>query len=494
MEKKNRRRPSLTQSVGLIVFLIVLIGVNVSLIGDDVLSGANQMTLLIAAGAAVCVALYNGYQWNELQDGMVRTVAGAIPAIMILLMIGVLSGTWMLSGIIPAMIHYGLYVLQPEYFLPATVAISALISVATGSSWSTVATVGVALLGIGRTLGFDEAVVAGAIISGAYFGDKISPLSDTTNLAAATTGTELFTHIRYMMYTTIPAIVLTLLIFTGFSLGHDGSLTSDVSVAETQRMIGECYRITPWLFVVPILVIVLIVLKMPSVPVLFIGSLVGGIFAVIFQPEMIGSLNGDTALTSGTAYKTVLRSMYGTIIPDTGNVQIDSLFTSRGMAGMLNTVWLILSAMIFGGVMEAGHFLERITEALIRRVRSTCGLVATTVGTCVLFNTTASDQYLAIVIPGKIFNSAYRKKRLAPEVLSRTLEDGGTVTSVLIPWNTCGATQSGVLNVATLAYLPYAFFCYLSPLMSILLACLNFKIRRLKDDGTNPDEESHKKS
>ncbi len=490
--RKTVKSPTVFQSLIPVAVLIVLIGLNVTLLGDETLAGANQMSLLIASGVTACIAIRNGKTWGDILEGIVRTLTGAIPAILILLMIGVLSGTWMLSGIIPAMIHYGLYVLRPEYFLPATVVISALISLATGSSWSTVATVGVALLGIGRTLGFGDPVIAGAIISGAYFGDKVSPLSDTTNLAAATAGTNLFTHIRYMLYTTLPTIFVTLIIFTILSIGG-GKIAADVSVADTQRMITDYYYISPVLFLVPLAAVAMIVFKMPPVPVLFVGSLLGGVMAVVCQPELIGLLSGDGALTDGGAYRVVSRAMYGTVSPETGDPMVDSLFTSRGMAGMLNTVWLIITAMIFGGVMEAGQFLERITTALIRRVRSTGGLVSATAGTCVLFNSTASDQYLAIVIPGKIFGSAYRRKGLAPEVLSRTLEDAGTATSVLIPWNTCGATQAGVLNVATVAYLPYAFFCYISPLMSILFAWLGLRIRRIPPQGALPETENRNK-
>lgn len=440
--RKTVKSPTVFQSLIPVAVLIVLIGLNVTLLGDETLAGANQMSLLIASGVTACIAIRNGKTWGDILEGIVRTLTGAIPAILILLMIGVLSGTWMLSGIIPAMIHYGLYVLRPEYFLPATVVISALISLATGSSWSTVATVGVALLGIGRTLGFGDPVIAGAIISGAYFGDKVSPLSDTTNLRPRRSPERISSRISVTCCTRLcPRHFVTLIIFTILSIGG-GKIAADVSVADTQRMITDYYYISPVLFLVPLAAVAMIVFKMPPVPVLFVGSLLGGVMAVVCQPELIGSLSGDGTLTAGGAYRVVSRAMYGTVSPETGDPMVDSLFTSRGMAGMLNTVWLIITAMIFGGVMEAGQFLERITTALIRRVRSTGGLVSATAGTCVLFNSTASDQYLAIVIPGKIFGSAYRRKGLAPEVLSRTLEDAGTATSVLIPWNTCGATQA----------------------------------------------------
>ncbi len=470
------------QAVVPILALITLIAFNVFLLGDDTLSGANQMALLFASFVAGGIAMYNGVSWNKIMQGILKTLNSSTGAIIILLMIGLLAGTWMLSGIIPAMIHYGLYILRPEYFLPAVVVIAAIVSVATGSSWSTVATVGVALLGVGQTLGFNDAVVAGAIISGAYFGDKVSPLSDTTNLASATTGTPLFTHIKYMMRTTVPTIVITLLLFTAISLFGNVS-NAEVSVAEVQNAITEYFNISPLLFVVPVIVVVMIAKKCAPIPTLFIGGVLGGIAAIIAQPDIIAMLAGEESLTAGGAYTVVMRAMYGSTEFVTGNAVMDDLFTTNGMAGMLNTVWLIIIAMIFGGVLEAGRFLEKITSALIDKVnKSQGGLVTTTAATCVLFNLTTSDQYISIVIPGKMFGSAYRRSRLAPEVLSRTLEDSATATSVLIPWNTCGATQASVLGVATVAYLPYAFFCYLSPLMSMLFAWLNIRIHRLTDE------------
>ena len=474
----NHKRPTILQSVIPILVLIGLISLNVITLGDDTLSGANQISLLIASSVATCIALYNKVTWQDILKGILHTLSAAMPAILILMMIGALAGTWMLSGIIPAMIHYGLYILRPDYFLPAAVIIAAIIAIATGSSWSTIATVGVALLGIGQTLGLNDAMIAGAIISGAYFGDKVSPLSDTTNLASATAGVNLFTHIRYMMFTTVPTILITIILFTIISLCIDVQPT-DMSVDAVQQTITSTYHISPLLFIVPIIVIGMIARRVEPVPVLFLGAILGAILALITQSDVITQLSGQETLTFKNAYRIITQAMYGSLSINTGNPTVDTLFSTSGMAGMMNTIWLIITAMIFGGVMEAGQFLERITSALIQRVHSTGGLVTTTTGTCLLFNATASDQYIAIVVPGKMFYNAYRKNRLAPEVLSRTLEDTGTVTSVLFPWNTCGATQSSVLGVSTFTYLPYAFFCYLSPVMSILFAWLNIKIRRL---------------
>ncbi len=473
------KSPTLLQSLLPLLALIGLIGLNVALLEDDTLSGANQLSLLIASALAVGIATYNRVPWSRILQEILHTLGNSLSSILILMMIGVLAGAWMVGGIIPAMVYYGLYILQPAYFLPAAVVIAAVISVATGSSWSTVATVGVALLGIGQALGFPPPLIAGAIISGAYFGDKISPLSDTTNLASAVARVELFTHIRYMLYTTVPTMFITLVLFTVISLCGSGGDPAPGSVAELQGHISSYFRITPWLFLVPAAVLVMIARKMPALPALFIGALLGVVAALVFQGDVIASLGGGEHSRAAETYRVLSRALYGSTQIQTGVASLDNLFSSHGMAGMMNTIWLIVTAMVFGGVMEAGGFLERITSLLIRRVRSDGSLVATTAASCVLFNATASDQYIAIVVPGRMFARAYRRRGLAPEVLSRTLEDAGTATSVLIPWNTCGATQAGVLGVATFAYLPYAFFCYLSPLMSILFASLNIRIRRI---------------
>lgn len=478
----EERRPTVLQSLVPIVLLIGLILLNVFLLGDDTLSGANQLSLILASAVAAGIALYNRVKWEKLLNGILHTIGSSMSAILILLMIGMLSGAWMVSGVIPAMIYYGLDILRPEFFLPATVIIAAVISLATGSSWSTIATVGVALLGIGKALGFSEPIVAGAIISGAYFGDKVSPLSDTTNLAAATAGVDLFTHIRYMMTTTVPSVIITILLFTGITFFMGGG-SEMASIAETQAAIAENFVITPWLFIVPVLVIVLIAKKMPALPALLFAALIGIVFALIFQMDLLERLAGEP-LTGSTLYTLLTKSLYGTTAIPTDDATISGLLTTRGMAGMMNTVWLIVSAMIFGGIMEAARFLERLTGAILQRVHGTGGVVTTAASTCILFNVAMGDQFMSIIIPGRMFRSAFRQARLRPEVLSRTLEDSATVTSVLVPWNTCGATQAGVLGVATVAYLPFAFFCYISPLMTVIFAWLNIRIRRLPAEQT----------
>lgn len=461
-----------------ILVLIVLLAYNVFLYGDNSLGGANQLALLFAAATASMVGVKFGSKWSAILKGISKSISSTTPALIILLLIGALAGTWLLSGIVPAMIYYGLQILNPKIFLFATAVITAIVSLATGSSWSTIATIGIALLGIGQALGLPTGLIGGAIISGAYFGDKMSPLSDTTNLAPAMVGTDLFTHIRYMMYTTIPSFAITLIIFLVIGFTYITSGEQDIN--ELLSAISNSFNVSGWLFLVPILVIALIIKKTPAIPALLIGTLLGGIFAVIFQSEVVMSITNADTLNFSSAYMAVINAMGSDIAINTDNEMINNLLSTRGMAGMLNTIWLIICAMIFGGAMEAAGLLRRVAEPIIRYAESTGSLIATTVGTCVFFNITASDQYLSIVVPGRMFTDTYKEKGLAPENLSRTLEDSGTVTSVLVPWNTCGATQSAVLGVATFAYLPFCFFNLISPLMTIAYGYFGIKIKKLK--------------
>jgi len=473
------KMPSLGLALVPVVFLILFLTVNVLIFGDGALDGSNQIVLLISAGLAAVLAMRLGYSWETLQDGIVKSISSTLSAIIILLFIGALAGTWFLSGIVPAMIYYGLDILSPGIFLVAACIVCAIVAIATGSSWTTVATVGVALLGIGKTLGLSEAMIGGAIISGSYFGDKLSPLSDTTNLAPAMAGTDLFTHIRYMIYTTGPSMIITLIIFgfLGFSANSDGAL-GDVEVVKSAIL--EKFTINPWLFLVPVVVLVMIARKTPAIPALFFGSLLGAVFALIFQmPTVLEVADMPEASLFYQAFAGTMKAMYGSISVTTSNEIVNDLFSTGGMAGMLYTIWLVVCAMIFGGVMETAGFLKRIANAIISLAHSTGSLVASTVGTCVFFNLTASDQYLAIVVPGRMYADVYKKRGLDAKVLSRTLEDSGTVTSVLVPWNTCGMTQATVLGVATLTYLPYAFFNIISPFMTMLFAYANIKIARI---------------
>ena len=470
------RQPTLLESMIPILFLVPLLFANVAIFEGDATYGSNQIALILSAAVAALVALRTGTSWETMQDGMVKSISSAMSAILILLLIGSLAGTWLLSGIVPAMIYYGLQVLNPTIFLFAAVVVCAVVAVATGSSWSTVATVGIALLGIGKALGLSEGVIGGAIISGSYFGDKMSPLSDTTNLAPAMAGTDLFTHIRYMTLTTVPSITITLIIFLVMGFTAD-EVTSSAGVAGVLAALDSAFTINGWLFVVPVVVIGMIVRKVPAIPALLAGTLLGALCALIFQPQVLREISGGVPGLAG-AYTAVMQAMFADIAIVTDDQMVNELLATGGMAGMLNTVWLIICAMVFGGVMESAGMLARITQSIVQFAHSTGSLIASTAGTSIFFNLTASDQYLAIVVPGRMYADVYRERGLKPENLSRTLEDSGTVTSVLIPWNTCGATQATVLGVETLVYGPYAFFCYISPLMTVLFGYLNIRIAR----------------
>lgn len=473
------KRPTLVHAFIPIATLVVFLSINVIVFGSGATDGPNQIALLLAASVAGVISWRLGHTWEAIEASIVKSISSAMGAMLILLVIGSLSGTWLLSGIVPAMIYYGLKILNPTIFLFAACVVCCIVSLATGSSWSTIATVGIALLGIGKTLGIHEGVIAGAIISGAYFGDKMSPLSDTTNLAPAMAGTDLFTHIRYMVLTTVPTLVITLLIF--FIWGFTNNTSGSTDTNEVLTAIDQAFNLNPLLFIVPALVLFMIVRKVPAIPALLVGSILGGVFAIIFQPQIIDQISGISNDPVRSSFIAVMNAFAVSINIQTNNAMISELLSSGGMAGMLNTIWLILGAMIFGGVMESCGLLMRIVEEIIKFAHSTGSLVASTAVTSIFFNLTAGDQYMAIAIPGRMFSETYRKKGYKPELLSRTLEDAGTVTSVLVPWNTCGATQAKVLGISTWAYAPYCFFCIISPLMTVLQAYLNYKIRRLDD-------------
>ena len=404
-----------------------------------------------------------------------QSVAGAI---LILLFVGALAGTWLASGIIPAMIYYGLTILHPSIFLPSCIIICAIISLATGSSWTTSATVGIALIGIGKALGLPPGMIAGAVISGAYFGDKLSPLSDTTNLAPAMSGGDLFTHIKYMTLTTVPSIIITILVFV--MLGFFQEQKGNADILTLLNQIELKFKINYWLFIVPAFVVFLISRKTPPLIALFSGTILGAVFALIFQPDIILELSGEKIYNFSSAYRGVLNAITIGSQIETDNKLLYELFSSGGMKGMLDTIWLIICAMVFGGIMEAIGALSSITNTLLSWAKNTFQLFASTVATCLTINLTASDQYLAIVIPGRMFSKAYQDRNLAPENLSRTLEDSGTVTSALIPWNTCGAYQASVLNVSVADYFIYAVFNWISPFITLFYVAFKIKIRSLK--------------
>jgi len=478
MDKIKYRRPSFFESIFPIIFLVILLSINVSIFKDDALSGSIQIVLILSSAVASLVAMRLGFKWKDIQKGIVKSIDSSLPSILILFLVGSLAGSWMLSGIVPAMIYYGIQILNPKIFLFAACIISIIVSMATGSSWTTTATIGIALIGIGKALNISEGLIAGSILSGAYFGDKMSPLSDTTNLAPAVAGGDLFSHIRYLMYTTLPSIGICLIIFILMGLTN----VNDINLNNTEIIlssISDKFYISPVLFVVPLIVILLIYKKVQAVPSLFIGVFLGSIFALIFQTNLVYEISqtGDSGWTS--LFVGTMKSLYGTITITTSSDMVNELLTSSGMYGMLGTIWLIISAMIFGGIMEKAGFLNSIADLILKKVNSTGSLVTSTAGSCIFFNLTASDQYMSIVVPGRMFSAIYKNKNLAPENLSRTLEDSGTVTSVLVPWNTCGAYHASVLNVATLTYLPYCFFSLISPIMTILVAYFRIKIKKL---------------
>ncbi|WP_438977997.1 Na+/H+ antiporter NhaC [Polaribacter sp.] len=463
---------SLFESLIPVVILMSLLAYNIFFVEDQEWFGAytNQFILLLGGLAAAVVGVFKKVPFAIMFQEILENLKSILVPIAILFLVGALAGTWLVSGIIPAMVYYGLQVLSPALFLPVSIIIAAIISIATGSSWTTSATVGIALVSIGSALGIPTGMIAGAVISGAYFGDKMSPLSDTTNLAPAMAGTDLFTHIRYMFYTTIPSILITLIVFSVLS----GTIetTGDADVSNLLNVVQSTFNITPWLFIVPLLVIVLIVFKVKPLISLGIGVLSAIVLALIFQNDVLLSIS-DSKFTS------ILDSILIETQVETDNEKLTQLFSAKGMQGMLWTVYLIICAMVFGGVMDGIGALAKITKSLLSVATSIFGLFASTVASCLGLNIVASDQYLAIVVPGKMFKKAYEDRGLAPENLSRTLEDSGTVTSVLIPWNTCGAYQSGVLGVSVADYFVYAIFNYLSPMMTLIFAAFNIQIRRL---------------
>ncbi len=456
--------------------LIALIFICVSVFGTDALDGATQVSLLIASAICVLVGYLTGrVEWDALEREMTDKIASCMPSIIILLLIGAIGGTWMVSGIVPTMIYYGVQVLRPEWFLVSSSVFCALVSVMVGSSWTTVATIGVALMGIGRALGFDDGWVAGSIITGAYFGDKLSPLSDTTVLASSVSGTPLFTHIRYMMTTTIPTFCVSLLVFTVAGLLINVSGSSDVAFLEELK---DTFFISPWLLLVPVLTGVMIARRWPAMVVLFLAALMAAVVAGCCQPELIAQIAGRAEDGLLASYEGVMKVIYAPTRLQTGSEMLDELVRTGGMAGMMPTVWLIICAQVFGGVVTATGVLRDMMGLLLRFVRGTGSLVGSTVMTGIFCNVALADQFLSIILTSSVFKDIYRERGYESRLLSRTCEDGATVTSVLVPWNTCGLVQSTVLGVATLTYLPYCFFNLLSPVASIVFAAFGWGIRR----------------
>ena len=474
-------KPSAMVSLMPFIVLVAALSMVIYVFGADALSGASQVALMFSAGVTVVLAmiLYK-IPWKIFEDAILDNITSVGTSIVILLLIGAVAGSWMVSGVVPTLIHYGMKVIFPEIFLFASCVISALIAVMTGSSWTTIATIGVALVGIGTAQGYEPGWIAGAIISGAYFGDKVSPLSDTTVLASSSAGTPLFTHIRFMMVTTVPSFIITLIIFLVVSLMHGEG--SAMRAADFSNDLKHTFNISPWLLLVPVLTAVLIVRKVSAIATLFIAAVIAGVFALIFQPHIIGAVAAGVApdpsagLSFVDGFKGLMISYYGSTAIDTGNAALNSLVATRGMTGMLNTVFLIIAASTFGGTLVGSGMLQSLTDALVRFVRRRVTMVASTVGTGIFANMITGDQYLSILLTSSLYKKLYHERGYESKLLSRSVEDSATVVSVLIPWNSCGMTQATVLKVATLEYLPYCFFNLLSPLMSIFIAAIGYKI------------------
>ena len=476
----STEKPIIPHPLIAIIPVVVLIGflsVIIMLFGSDSLTGGSQIALLL--GMAVCVCLSMSIYrvpWDAFENQIKKTLGGVSVTLLILLCVGMLSGSWMISGIVPTLIYYGVQIMSPQFFLMSSCIICAFISLLSGSSWTTIATIGVALLGIGHALGVSEAWTAGAIISGAYFGDKMSPLSDTTILASSAAGVELFTHIRYMMFTTGPTFFITICIF--LMAGLDGDVEAVPHVEEYTEGLAGTFNISLWTLVVPVLTAVMIAKRVPSLIVLFVSSLMAGVLALILQPHVLCQIAGVTEISAESLTRGLAITFYGSTAIETGNVSLNELVSTSGMAGMLNTIWLILCAMCFGASLVASRMIDSITGVIIQWVRNRVTMVGSSVFTGIFLNVTTGDQYISIVLNADMFKEVFRRQGYEARLLSRTTEDAATVTSVLIPWNTCGMTQSTVLGVATLTYLPYCFFNYLSPLMSILIAAIGWKIKR----------------
>ena len=486
-DMKNPVNPHPLVAIIPVVVLIALLAVVISLFGSDSLSGGSQIALILAM--AVCVLISTAFYhvpWRAFEEQLNKTMGGIFITLLILLSVGMLAGSWMISGVVPTLIYYGVQILSPRFFLVSACLICALISLLSGSSWTTIATIGVALLGIGQALGMSEAWTAGAIISGAYFGDKMSPLSDTTILASSAARVDIFKHIRYMMYTTVPTITITLIIFLFAGLGLHS--TGALHIEEYTEGLSSTFNISAWTLLVPVVTGVLIARQVPSCIVLFISSILAGIMALILQPHILCQIADDASLSHAAAMaKGLAITFYGSTAVETGSAALNDLVSTGGMKGMLNTIWLIICAMCFGAAMVASGMISSITRVIIRWVRSRFTLVSSTVGTGIFLNFTTGDQFISIVLTADMFREVFQQEGYEARLLSRTTEDAATVTSVLVPWNTCGMTQATVLGVPTLTYLPYCFFNYLSPLMSMFIAAIGWKIKRVASQPTESE-------
>ena len=481
MEDTSKKIIPLQIAILPLIFLVTLLSfnlyANVFIYDADPLAGSSQFILILSGAFAAMIGNLYNVSYKDVVNSISNSIKSVTPALIILLWVGALAGTWMISGIIPSMVYYGLKILDPNIFLPACIIICSIISVATGSSWTTSATVGIALVGIGKALEIPVGMVGGAVIAGAYFGDKLSPLSDTTNLAAAVSKVDLFKHIKYLTYTTIPSISITLIVFIILGINQSSNGVTDNSLLI--NTIENTFNISLVLFIVPIIVLIMIVKKTPPIKALTLGTLLGALFAILFQPQIINELSDSSNSSIIASYKVLIDTITSDVYITTESEILNDLFSTGGMIGMLNTIFLVMATMIFGGSMDAIGAIKSISKALLNLADNIFKLFASTVASCLALNLTASDQYLSIVVSGKMFEKAFRDKGLAPENLSRTLEDSATVTSALIPWNSCGAYHSSVLGVGVGEYFIYAIFNWISPFMTLLYAALRIKIRTL---------------
>lgn len=469
------KTPSALVALIPLAVLILLLALTIHLFGGDAIAGGSQLSLLTAS--AVCTMLAMGIyrtKWQTLEDAIIANMRSATPAIIILLLIGAIAGTWMASGIIPTLIYYGLKILHPSIFLPASCIICAVISLLTGSSWTTIATIGVALMGVGRALGFEDGWIAGAIISGAYFGDKISLMSDTTVLASSTVEVPLFTHIKYMLITTTPSLLIALVVFA--VVGFSGATATVADTLTIEASLQQTFNISPWLLIVPLVTGLLIAKKLPAIVTLFASALMAAVAMIIAQPDIVQQIAQSDVASALNSFKAVVQVVTTSSSVETHNELLNNLVATRGMSGMMDTIWLIICAMCFGGVMYGSGMLSALSQIFLRLARRTVSVVGSTVCSGLFFNLATGDQYISIILTGRLFHQLYDERKLEGRLLSRSVEDSATVTSVLIPWNSCGMTQSTVLGVATLTYMPYCIFNIVSPLMSIIVAAIGYKI------------------
>lgn len=474
----NYKQPSLMDALSPVIFLILLLGGAVFYFGDSSSSGANQIALILAAGLAAIIGIKNGFKWQDIEAGIIKGISLSMTAILILLAVGSLIGTWLLSGTVPTMIYFGLQILSPSFFYAASCIICAIVAISIGSSWTVAATIGVALMGVATGLGVSLPITAGAIISGAYFGDKMSPLSDTTNLAPAVAGTDLFTHIRHMAWTSFPSFLFALVVFVILGLSESTTVEA-LRIQQLSDGLTNTFTIA-WYLIIPLLItLTLAVKKVPAFPAVFIGALVGGLWAVLFQQDLIVSLAGEGIDHVGANITVIWTALFDGVSIDTGDADLNDLLSGGGMSSMLTTIWLIITAMVFGAVMEKVGLLKHVVDIIAGFAHSASSLIITTIVTAFGSNLLTADQYISIVMPGRMFKDEFEKRELAPENLSRALEDGGTVTSALIPWNTCGAYMQSVLLVSPLEYAIFCVFNWASPIFGIIFALLGFKVKKL---------------